>query len=204
MNLAKSGALPALLEGGNLFREEANAPGYFDPWERASRLSEKYGYVFLEDEDLRLIRNEFEDRKIVSVGAGKGYVEQQLHENGFDVVACDIKVESEKNFFEQVQQIEPGDFGFAERHADRVLLLSAPDEGRPYASETLRRYLEAGGDAVIYIKFFNPFPPEAFSELLREFSAVATRQQPMNLSTFNGIRGCVPTKVQLLRKRERD
>lgn len=119
-------------------------------------LNSRWGYGYLDEAGINLVREctAFLQGRVVSIGAGLGYVEEQLAQAGLDVVAFD-KVLHENPLFPSVQGIE--EFS-VESNADRALFIGFPD--RPsqrdptlydYAVSAVRDYWSVGGELLMLL-----------------------------------------------------
>ncbi|MEI8240561.1 MAG: methyltransferase domain-containing protein [Actinomycetota bacterium] len=112
---------------------------------------------------------------IVEIGAGTGYWASLLEEVGIDVVAFDPAPagSADNTWFHSSASWFPvgrADNTVVDRHGDRTLLLVWPTRNEAWPAESLQRFLEAGGDTVVYVGegVGGPTGDVAFHRLLGE------------------------------------
>lgn len=94
-------------------------------------------------------------RGVVEVGAGTGYWAHLLHERGVDVVAYDSAPagSAENPWFATSApwfDVQPGDHGVVEGHAERTLLLVWPTRNEDWAADAVGLFAAAGGTTLAY------------------------------------------------------
>lgn len=94
-------------------------------------------------------------KSIVEVGCGTGYWASLLQSIGCDVICYDAHPPStgvnEYGHCREYTEIRSGSCMAASDHPDRSLMLSWPPYEDPMAHDTLRAYLNAGGQSLVYI-----------------------------------------------------
>ncbi|WP_328401264.1 hypothetical protein [Nocardia sp. NBC_00403] len=128
-------------------------------------LQAAYAYAIPSPETLSWIAEVCEGRRVLEVGAGRGYWADQIARGGGDVLAFDSEPPGvHDNMSFPVAAGQPATWGrvgdLGELSALRaaggdgagvLLLCWPPGWGNPMASEALASYRRAGGDRVIYI-----------------------------------------------------
>lgn len=108
-----------------------------------------FGFGLLNQQAMDLLKQKLPHRDVCSVGAGRGYVEWQLSEAGFNVVAYDVLYPQGQVWFPSLTLIAAEELP-ASWHPESVLLLGFPDRLN-YAECNLEAYLKAGGRWVLYL-----------------------------------------------------
>ena len=137
---------PCLREIARIYRKGEHAA-----FEDFSATVAKYGLGMLSKSAINLLRTVTRPvhGRISAIFSGLGYAEEQLAQHGFDVVACDIKLQQERFFREMVRSNYPR--GCAE--ADRALFMSFPDRyEQKVAENAIRLYEKNGGSLVILVR----------------------------------------------------
>lgn len=151
-------------------REDQTVPGevgnpYLDAYERwrttphdpevREDLIRTFGFAIPSAEALLLIAVH-SPAGVIEIGAGTGYWARLLADRGVDVVAFDIAPPpSEDNFWFAGEEpwfpVAAGDHHVVEYFADRTLLLVWPTRNEDWAADAAQRYLEAGGQRLVYV-----------------------------------------------------
>ncbi len=113
---------------------------------------------------------------LVEIGAGNGYWARCLADAGADIIAYDRRPPGEEApwdwregnqwFDDTWYHVEEGDEAMAGLYPERALLLCWPPINDPMAANALHRYIQAGGQSLIFIGSRGSCGDDDFFEML--------------------------------------